>query len=766
MCRMHDVGNTGSHYCLVMPQYVETMQGWCARLQKAPVAPPVMLRLALTRLIEIVSALQGLHDRRIVHGDLKADNVFLDNSDAIAIGDFGDCEFVVRSEIRAAAAGGGASATTGRGEDSEQNQRTSLLPAMLGTEAIRAPELVVPHRYNDRRKRQSTATRYLRDVWSVGCLLYELLTGQMLFGAEDAGEMLHRITDESAPLIGKEQRRELQHALGHHSESMLDAALAHVEQLLSFVVVRDPTRRPSLREVKSKMAETLHRIPSAPVRSLGLPSTAHAALRPAWIGNTPGAQQVSWVTFAASINWDVARTDAQLRRLAPASTRVPLVAEGALSTRPVQSRRGTVIDTPAPSSARWADSATASIRRCFGVVHPGLLLTAQPGQPSLHALSTVRATHLVSFVAPLSTVANAMPCFSLAGAVTALFPDIDSRDAAQVNGFAGDADDDAGPDSGLLAGGDVSLRSDNSEAQGRKLAAESGFAAHIKAAVDFITVAHVTRGTTVITSFIVDTVDIGLVLALVFITKTYGIAPCNALPFTTLLVSAVRPSGFEQSLDYGLTVALAERCLMFLVVPDCAPSSPDHVFHFNVASAASLRGPAYGGRTTSRYQCVCASHVWRLPAEALTSNVVIDAPSSRLIPGDVLPRMTIFALIANLTALYAPAFVQTLFDSGSIHVATMSRFDVSNIGIQQLIPQGPSIRIRHDAEGALVFCRECGLPMIYVPADGSDAGRTFGLVMLCLLPHAGHDVRSDLRQSSWLGKMPAALSQAASFAMH
>lgn len=59
-----------------------------------------------------------------------------------------------------------------------------------GTDAIKSPEMLLlalntrkdTDKY-DRRKREGTNS--LSDVWSLGCLLFELLTGKMLFDTED-----------------------------------------------------------------------------------------------------------------------------------------------------------------------------------------------------------------------------------------------------------------------------------------------------------------------------------------------------------------------------------------------------------------------------------------------------------------------------------------------------------------------------------------------------------------------------------------------------
>ena len=43
------------------------------------------------------------------------------------------------------------------------------------------------------------------DVWALGCLLFELYTGQPLFDDANWGEFFARITNSSAPLVPEEK---------------------------------------------------------------------------------------------------------------------------------------------------------------------------------------------------------------------------------------------------------------------------------------------------------------------------------------------------------------------------------------------------------------------------------------------------------------------------------------------------------------------------------------------------------------------------------
>lgn len=84
-------------------------------------------------------ALEHIHALRILHRDLKTQNIFIGNGGVIKVGDFG---------IAKVLAGTGDMATT-----------------VTGTPYYMAPEICRNQPYT-----------YKSDIWSLGCVLYELCT--------------------------------------------------------------------------------------------------------------------------------------------------------------------------------------------------------------------------------------------------------------------------------------------------------------------------------------------------------------------------------------------------------------------------------------------------------------------------------------------------------------------------------------------------------------------------------------------------------------
>nr|BAJ33938.1 unnamed protein product [Eutrema halophilum] len=104
--------------------------------------------LARVYTAEIISAVSHLHEKGIMHRDLKPENILMDVDGHVMLTDFG------------------------LAKEFEENTRSN---SMCGTTEYMAPEIV-------RGKGHDKAA----DWWSVGILLYEMLTGShLLWGAEE-----------------------------------------------------------------------------------------------------------------------------------------------------------------------------------------------------------------------------------------------------------------------------------------------------------------------------------------------------------------------------------------------------------------------------------------------------------------------------------------------------------------------------------------------------------------------------------------------------
>ncbi|XP_031108100.1 serine/threonine-protein kinase AtPK2/AtPK19-like isoform X2 [Ipomoea triloba] len=120
--------------------------------------------LALIYTAEIVSAVSYLHEKGIMHRDLKPENVLLDAEGHVVLADFGLAK---------------------------QFDETTRSNSMCGTLEYMAPEIVLGKGHNK-----------AADWWSVGVLLFEMLTGKSPFYGGNRHKVQQKIVKDKIKLPG------------------------------------------------------------------------------------------------------------------------------------------------------------------------------------------------------------------------------------------------------------------------------------------------------------------------------------------------------------------------------------------------------------------------------------------------------------------------------------------------------------------------------------------------------------------------------------
>jgi len=167
--------NEGSPYIVC-----ELLEGKTLRQRLAEGALPV--RLASVYSLHIVQGLIAAHDRRIVHRDMKPENLFVTTDDRVKILDFGVAKLQPMPEDS--------------GRSVEELTTVTKSGSVIGTVAYMSPEQL-----------RGKGVDHRSDIFSVGAILYEMLTGRRAFGGETEVDTITAVLREDPPDINLQEAR-------------------------------------------------------------------------------------------------------------------------------------------------------------------------------------------------------------------------------------------------------------------------------------------------------------------------------------------------------------------------------------------------------------------------------------------------------------------------------------------------------------------------------------------------------------------------------
>jgi eukaryotic-like serine/threonine-protein kinase len=168
ICSVYEVSEEDGHSFIVM-QYVDG-ETLARRISNGPLEPGPALDMA----IQVVDALAEAHSHGIVHRDIKPQNIMLTTRGQVKVMDFGLAR-VIRQEFPL-----------------ETEAKTASLlsePGMIvGTIPYMSPEQV-----------KGEAVDARSDIFSLGCVLYESVTGKAAFARQSAVETMAAILKDEPP---------------------------------------------------------------------------------------------------------------------------------------------------------------------------------------------------------------------------------------------------------------------------------------------------------------------------------------------------------------------------------------------------------------------------------------------------------------------------------------------------------------------------------------------------------------------------------------
>jgi serine/threonine-protein kinase len=168
--RVFDVGEVEGGGPFLVMEYVEGMNLAELLAAEGPPEPAV----AVDYVLQACDALAQAHAAGIIHRDVKPSNLFVtarsDGRPLVKVLDFGI------SKVSA-----------------PDGKPVTLATSVLGSPHYISPEQVMSSRDVDARS----------DIWSVGVVLYELLTGALPFTGDSVSHVFERVRDMSAPSLRK-----------------------------------------------------------------------------------------------------------------------------------------------------------------------------------------------------------------------------------------------------------------------------------------------------------------------------------------------------------------------------------------------------------------------------------------------------------------------------------------------------------------------------------------------------------------------------------
>jgi len=199
VARVFDVGTLPDGVPFIVMEYLEGKDLFEVVREQGPLP----IKVAVEYVMQACEALAVAHANGVVHRDIKPENLFLtqraQGMDIVKVLDFGISKV----------------ALTGSAFEHKMPLVQTMMP--MGSPVYMSPEQIRASKDIDART----------DIWSLGCVLYELLTGTAAFDAPSLTQLSATILEQSAPPL----------------RSLCPTAPLELEAIILRCLEKDPARR-------------------------------------------------------------------------------------------------------------------------------------------------------------------------------------------------------------------------------------------------------------------------------------------------------------------------------------------------------------------------------------------------------------------------------------------------------------------------------------------------------------------------------------------
>ncbi len=205
ICAIFDIGESGGWIYIVMP-FVEGRT-----LKQVINGQPLKITSALSIALQIADALAAAHARGIVHRDIKPSNIIVNEQGQVKVLDFGLAKMLAGDETQ------------------DPDKSMTELGVPYGTMGYGSPEQAAGERVDHR-----------TDIFSLGVLLYEMVTGQQPFRGRHRIEILHAVINATPDPVSEENPN-----APDQLQELLDRALAKKpkDRFATMTEMRDALRK-------------------------------------------------------------------------------------------------------------------------------------------------------------------------------------------------------------------------------------------------------------------------------------------------------------------------------------------------------------------------------------------------------------------------------------------------------------------------------------------------------------------------------------------